>query len=565
MKHIRRIAAPIIFLSLFAIGACADLEVVNLNEPDRERVLASMDDVTSLISASYNTWFHGVYSYAGPGLFLSQAPFQHSSPWACATEVYSRIPRVAFRNSRNDNYYSKITRPWFYSYRAIAALSDGLRAVENSDLARRATAEELAMARVFARFNQGLAHATVAAFYDQGFRMDETTDVTEVQTPLDYNALMEASLAFFDEAIALASSTDLTLPFEWMAAEVNSQDLIRVAHSLKARFRAQVARTPAERQAVDWTAVIADVDAGIQADFRMEMDWNAGWYNAILDYSTWPGWSQLAYFIYGMADQSGSYQEWLALPFGEKDVWFPDGRPVLIVTPDQRFPQGSTVEAQRENTGRYFRITAASEEGNTWKKPERGRWRWSWYKAGPRGMEYGMDAVFDQPFITLAEMRLLKAEGLHRMGKLAGAAAIVNETRVAAGLSPTDAAGSNESCVPRLPDSACGDLWEMLKWEKRMETVWTGVANANWWFDGRGWGDFWEETPLQIPVPCTELEILGMTPCYTFGGPAGEMGSPGSSYAFEATGSIGVGGSLASPAVSAAASQGGICDGPPIR
>lgn len=147
-----------------------------------------------------------------------------------------------------------------------------------------------------------------------------------------------------------------------------------------------------------------------------------------------------------------------------------------------------------------------------------------------------MEARFSQPEITLAEMRLLKAEGLYRRGDLAGAAAIVHETRVVAGLNPTDAFGSNTSCVPRLPDGSCGGLWEMLKWEKRLEVVWTGLAGANWWFDGRGWGDLWKDSPLHYPVPCEELTILQMLPCNSYGGPGGPMASPGSTYQYTGEG-----------------------------
>jgi hypothetical protein len=173
-----------------------------------------------------------------------------------------------------------------------------------------------------------------------------------------------------------------------------------------------------------------------------------------------------------------------------------------------------------------------------------------------------MDGVFDQPLVTGAEMRLLKAEGLYRLGDRAGAAALVNVSRTAAGLDPTDAQGANSSCVPRLHDGTCGDLWEMLKWEKRVETVWTGVAGANWWFDGRGWGEFWLNTPLQFPVPCDELRIMGETFCYTFGGPGGDMGSPGSVYDYPGEETMGwVGGQELSSGVDLPA----WCDGPPIR
>jgi hypothetical protein len=92
--------------------------------------------------------------------------------------------------------------------------------------------------------------------------------------------------------------------------------------------------------------------------------------------------------------------------------------------------------------------------------------------------------------------------------------------------------GTNTSCVPRLPNGSCGDLWEMLKWERRVETFLTGVVGANWYFDARGWGDLWKDTPLHFPVPCEELAVLQMTPCNHIGGPGGEMGSSGSTYNF---------------------------------
>ncbi|MFH1763866.1 MAG: RagB/SusD family nutrient uptake outer membrane protein [Gemmatimonadota bacterium] len=410
---------------------------------------------------------------------------------------------------------------------------DGLRALDDPGVASELGPEVVTQLRAYGKFMQGLSLATLALFYDRGFIVDETTDPAEPQEPADYHALMDAALASFDDAISMASSANFDLPFRWMQADLSSEDLVQLAHSYRARFRAQVARTPEERAAVDWGSVIADVDSGSSSTFNIYMDWNTGWQNTFLQYATWPDWNQLAYFMYGMADQSGEVSEWLSLPLVEKAPRFADGRPVLIVTPDLRFPQGTTVEEQRSSPGLYFRITSSSEVGNTWQKPERGAWRWSWYKAGyTRGLDYAWQGAWEQPEITLAEMRLLKAEGLYRNGDRAGAADIINESRVRSGLNATDASGTNTSCVPKLPDGNCGDLWEMLKWEKRMETVWTGVAGANWFFDGRGWGDLWKETPLQFPIPCRELHILQLLPCNTFGGPAGDSGLPGSTYAF---------------------------------
>jgi hypothetical protein len=294
---------------------------------------------------------------------------------------------------------------------------------------------------------------------------------------------------------------------------------------------AEVGRTPEERAQANWNAIISEVDAGLDEDWTMDLDWNAGWYASALHYTGRPGWGQLNNFVYGMADQSGIYQQWLALSTADKSYQLLDGTQVLFTTPDLRFPRGSTIEEQRENPGTVVRISTSDEAGGTWARPDRGTWRWGWYKS-IRGTTYRALPPFTtvQPHFPLAEARLLKAEGLYRNGQLGAAADIINETREAAGLNATDASGTNTSCVPKLPNESCGDLWEMLKWEKRMETHYTGIAFVTWWFDSRGWGDLYKDTPLQFGMPCQELQVLQMEPCMNYGGPGGEFGSPGSSY-----------------------------------
>lgn len=519
-------------LLLFGSTACVDLDVSNPNAPDASRALASAGDVESLISGAFNTWFLYGHSNGGPGPVLSNQSFQHNAPWAnFGMEFYGRIPRNGIQNDVSDNYYSYMVRPWYRPYRAIAALADGLKALNDPAVAADLEPEQVARAKAYGKFVQALSHATLALFHDRGFVVDETTDLTQAQEMLDYNALMEVALGQFDEAIQLSSST-FTLPAGWMSVEVTNSELARIAHSYKARFRALNARTPAERAAVDWTKVVADIDAGITQDFEMLFDWDNGWYFSALDYSTDTGWSQIAYWVYGMADQEGDYQRWLQLSLTEKSYEFSGGEPVLIVTPDTRFPQGTSVDAQRATQGSKFSIVTPAEAGGTWKRPDRGTWRWSWYKSKPAGWDYWGGPKQMQPEITYDEMRLLKAEAMFRANNKAGAADLINVTRVAAGLNPTDAAGTNTSCVPKLPNGSCGDLWEMLKWEKRMETVWTGPAMGNWWFDGRGWGDLFKDTPLQFPVPCQELQVLQMLPCNSFGGPGGEFSAPVSTYAY---------------------------------
>jgi hypothetical protein len=335
-------------------------------------------------------------------------------------------------------------------------------------------------------------------------------------------------MGYFDEAIALSSGASWTLPEGWMKAALTGPELARVAHSMKARYQAADARTAAERDALNWGDIVSDIDAGITSDFVAYYDDYNGWSWDAPAYGTYYGWSQASYFIYGMADQGGDYQVWDAASLTDKSHTI-GGNEILIVTPDNRFPQGATIADQRDNPGRYFRLNRESESGNTWARPDRGTWRWSWYKHN-RYENYWNEEEFDVKEILMVEMDLLRAEAMYRANNLAGAAAIINVTRTAAGLNATDQTGINTSCVPKLPDGSCGDLWEMLKWEKRLETTFTGPFGVGFFFDSRGWGDLWKNTWLELPIPCAEAQVLQILPCTTTGGPGGEQAAPLSTY-----------------------------------
>src|ERR671917_2332364 len=103
MKNLRKYAVAASLL-LFGAAGCADLEVVNENDPERERALASAEDVVSLIGGSYSQWFRGQQfdgSTSGtPGLFLAAAAFEWSSTAAnFGILQFSRIPREPIPNS----------------------------------------------------------------------------------------------------------------------------------------------------------------------------------------------------------------------------------------------------------------------------------------------------------------------------------------------------------------------------------------------------------------------------------------------------------------------------------
>jgi hypothetical protein len=232
-----------------------------------------------------------------------------------------------------------------------------------------------------------------------------------------------------------------------------------------------------------------------------------------------------------MADNSGSYADWIAL---DLDVRGASGS-FFMTTPDQRFPQGDTRADQQADFAvtqcsaaatpckRYFRNRPSGNDQNVglgwgWSNYDHARF-YSWRFFG----DGGNAANGDFPFITKAEMDLLEAEGHIRNGDYALALPLINNTREANGELPpllaadntTPVPGGND-CVPKVPQPpnfdtlACGNMEEAMKYEKRIETAYTHFAA--WFLDMRRWGDLAETTPLYWAVPYRDLQARGWEP-----------------------------------------------------
>lgn len=551
VRHFLKRLYMLALLASFGVTGCSDLGVTNPNAADASRVLQTPGDLETLVAGSFRTWWNGSQAAASGGPIMANQSFMFSSwPANFGMYFYSQLPSPAIVNSATHGFYSEMLGyNWHWNYRALAAVADGLSALGEVDNQGAVNMERLT---AFARLVQGLAHGSLALLYDEAWIIDETTErvgADGAALPLEtqpYQEVLEAALGYLDEAIALSTGASWSIPSSWMSRTVDAEELARVAASFKAQFRANVARTPEERAAVDWAALIADIDNGITSDFGMMIQFGGGqWLSTMASTFTNPsvGWAQVSYFMDGMADQSGMYQDWLSYPVSDRRPRFPDGSPRLIITPDQRFPQGTTLEEQLDNPGMPHAVTGSPHiivGHRDWRQDARGTHRWSVYqRMVALSVREGGTTQTSYPIITLREMDLLRAEAAMHGGPttLAEAADLINASRTAAGLSPTDAAGTNADCVPRLPDGSCGELFEMLKWEKRMEIAFFGLHSVPWWFDMRGWGDLYLGTPLHRPVPCEARTVIraldpGAPECTTYGGVDGEFASPGSSYGF---------------------------------
>ena len=121
--------------------------------------------------------------------------------------------------------------------------------------------------------------------------------------------------------------------------------------------------------------------------------------------------------------------------------------------------------------------------------------------------------------VTLRDCRRSKASVICRRFSSAGRETQFGSVSVA----PT--------CVPKVPDPAqsyrgwkCGNVWDALKYEFRLETAYTGYGN--WYLPGRGWGDLPQGTATQFPVPYQEMDSRAR-PFYGFGGGLPSSAGPG--------------------------------------
>ena len=516
MKTKQRTTRALALLAvLWTAVACADLAIVNQNDPDRARAISSASDVEALISGGFQPWYRTAHQWY-PGPAMSVAADAHSSSWGnFGMRDSGWEPRKAYDNDPAYTYDEVNRIPWEYSYRSLAAVRDGLLAIDAGTRISEGVEDNTDRAIAFGKLIQALTLANLAVIYDRSFIVDETVDDVLALELQGYNQVWAAAEAKFGEVIQMAGGAGFTIPSAWVGfnGDWSASYLAEVARAYRARYRTQVPRNPGERDAVDWGAVLRDADAGISedygGDYRSSADWS--WHGSKLHTATYSGWARIDYRTVGPSDASGEWETWINASHDAKT-------PFDIDTDDRRITGG----APNEN-GKYIRYM-----GNSPFPANRGIYHYSnyldirWdYLRQNRALGVYID-------MTAKELEFLAAEANYRLGNPEAAMTTVNKYRTENGELPpftsvNERAPGGDRCVPQLPDGSCGTLWDAYKYEKRIELFHYGLGTE--YFDDRGWGDLVTNTWQQLPIPGGELDILLME-MYTFGGPGGESAAP---------------------------------------
>ncbi len=524
MKHlnIKNIFLVVLASTVFGIS-CADLSVENSNNPDRERALSNDADLVSLLEGSTSDVFFYTTVYYGANIDMyadvTSTTNMVNSWWVFADEPRRQMPNeTTFDDLVINSAFWSTFNSGVQTANTILALirTDGQTiVVDEEDITQEMEAKAL--------FLRGLSKAYIGMIYDQGYNIDETTDLSTLEL-VAYGDILESGLADITEAVTIANTVNGFTYDPWPTVDSYDVDeFSTMAHGFAARALAAKARTSAEADAMDWNRVIALAEkapGGVNAAADMDgiILTTLGYYEYYNNLLDWEGYrvGTSGYLPPDIKNQhvlDANYPT--AYPtadgvFLEEDDWNPtDPRAAYYEFSATRFAQSA--DRNKANFTSH-----------------------NWLRTNDPGNEWGVDGY---PYIIYiaAETNYILAEAYLRNGNNPAAATALNNSPYGTG---------QTTFTPDLPRVTSGDLASnglsggnnILPTATAAEFQWAllgeytveigqlgGVGNS--WFFMRRWDMLQAGTPTHYPIPANELEITGRS-TYTFGG-VNNAGEPG--------------------------------------
>lgn len=503
-------------VALLGLAACGDaLSIPNYNNPDVARVLYDATSVDAAIAGLGPQLLNPqrACNLQVQAKIISEETFASVANFGMAARVANRT--LISNELGNDNASSNAADYQAFQ-RVIRLAFNPLTAFASIKAANRntLTANQENRMRAFAYLMAGQALGYVAFAYDSGAIATEGINTTDIPALSSAAAMGAKAVEFLDSAVTIGGRGMDALTSTYISGIAPTQaQFVALAKGYRARIRAGVARTPAERAAVNWAAVAqdaADFSAVWTGDVVIQINGTTG-VSAACDASQFyvpGGWHSVPMKFIGVADTSGGYQTWSATANASR-------RAFLVSTPDKRWPRGDTRTLQQNATnnnllpaGQYIRNRPPGDDVVSAGEGE------SFYDHRRYGLTQSNTSVAG-PFTEMSktEIDMLRAEALIRIGGAANittAEGLIDISRVrnslpsVAGIGTAGVVPGGNACVPKMKNGTCGSLLEAMKYEKRMETAYTGYLI--WFTDSRGWGDLPINSAVEWPVPYQEMQ-----------------------------------------------------------
>lgn len=551
-----RTAIPLLLLAAGAVflASCdgvADLDVENENAPDRQRAVTDPGDVVSILNGAYRSFYEGVYESFAAGIGTqSYAPGPHFDMMGAATTTtnavsdfvgYSAKPMGQIQNTSGYSGAGAMQVPWNNLNGALSSANDVIRAIEQDDLAIVVDGEDLtARTRAGAYLVRGLAHGYIANIFDKGYAQTLDFPQNPSQPAVSgYGAIVDQAISDLQQAKSIAQNNSFELAgvLPWRGSPPSSDQVVRIANTMSARFLVQNSRTLDENtgntiggsEQYGWNDVLSWTENGIEEDFSLQVNANP-YTDSYANLSTVVSWYfRVDHRIINLMDPDypARYpvdKATSTTPIEPAES--PDERlcEYVDVAPDedgiQRPPPGGgfgdIAGADREPDNCFYiyvsDFVAGFDAGRDASSFSTYWWAPQWattlgnvptYGAGPR------------PLFLVNENRTLHAEAEIRAsngGGVSAAESVIN------GGSRTNVGG-----LPPLSGSSENEALRAIYYERTIQLTRTVPALA--WADLRRRDALFEGTPTHLPIPAEELQTV-QRQVYSFGGP-GNAGSPG--------------------------------------
>ena len=528
MKRLSSLAALVVVL----LGAGCNLDVDNPNAPDAQRAFSDPAGLVQLLTGGIREWTITRGDYLGPLPMTTMADSYTASWNNAAIRFYSSVGvecpvRCGWTNSSTAPEAAGgpiLEAQWYGYYTVVSSATDVLRAIKdglcfdtNCATDNTLTSRNTAVAKML----QGMGLAGIAMVYDQGFVIDEDTDLSTVAS-IPFSTRQEvrdAALERFEEAYAEAGLKTWSTPGAWHGVgagrSYTNTQIRQLIRTMQAELLAMFPRNSAENAQVNWAQVATFASQGISSGTPFDWEFYIDANSATGDNLTQPDFVKL----WGNAILTMRVDTRVAsmITTNHQHPW-PEaagGNPCPTTSPDKRVGDGSygpeddfngaATTAATANAGTDFACSGVAifpAARGQYHQSNLQHIRYQHLTYQGEGLP-GFDGTGQDPFYTRQMNDLLWAEGLIRSGgNPVLAAQLINNSRVGRG-----------GLTPAVGTTA--QLLSALQYEQEIEFMGQGATP---FFNRRRVDGLQTATPRHMPVPAKELEVL-VREIYTFGGP----------------------------------------------
>ncbi|HET9453256.1 MAG TPA: hypothetical protein VFO66_03135, partial [Gemmatimonadaceae bacterium] len=292
LQKLPMLRSSLLAVTVFAATGC-NLEIDNPNAPDARRAFNDPAGLEQLLGGAFRTWVETRGDYFGAMPMTAMADNLSASWNNAALRFYSSegvecAMRCGWTNSATAPEAAggpSVESQWYGYYTVLSSANDVLRAIEDGLCFDDDCAADNTLTsrnRAIAKMLQGMALSGISMIYDQGFIVDETTDLSN-PSALSFSTRAEvrdAAVAKFEEAFTEAGLKTWLTESSWMGVgggRVYSNTQIRqLIRTMQAEAIAMHPRDVSENASTNWGQVATFASQGISSgtpfDFEFYID-----------------------------------------------------------------------------------------------------------------------------------------------------------------------------------------------------------------------------------------------------------------------------------------------------